>query len=119
MNSAAITDHGVVQAFPEAFSAAKKAGIKLIPGCEGYLIEDFPEIVQKADGRRLDETKFVVVDVETTGLSTAEDKITEIGAVRIENGEEVDSFSMLIDPERVIPEKVTELTGITAAMLRG
>ena len=115
----AITDHGVVQAFPEAFSAAKKAGIKLIPGCEGYLIEDFPEIVQKADGRRLDETKFVVVDVETTGLSTAEDKITEIGAVRIENGEEVDSFSMLIDPERVIPEKVTELTGITAAMLRG
>ena len=115
----AITDHGVVQAFPEAFSAAKKAGIKLIPGCEGYLIEDYPEIVSRADGRAMDGVRFVVVDVETTGLNTSSDKITEIGAVRIENGVEVAEFSKLIDPEIPIPEKVTELTGISAAMLRG
>lgn len=115
----AITDHGVVQAFPEAFSAAKKAGIKLIPGCEGYLIDDCPEIVQRADDRRMDDTRFVVLDVETTGLNTSVDKITEIGAVRIENGVEVAEYSMLIDPERAIPDKVTELTGINAAMLRG
>jgi len=115
----AITDHGVVQAYPEAFGAAKKAGIKLIPGCEGYLIEDAPEIVLKADGREIAGTKFVVLDVETTGLNKGSDKITEIGAVRIENGVEVDEFAQLIDPECAIPEKVTELTGINSAMLRG
>ncbi|MBQ6645455.1 MAG: PHP domain-containing protein, partial [Clostridia bacterium] len=115
----AITDHGVVQAFPEAFGAAKKAGIKLIPGCEAYLIEDSPEIVARADDRLLTETSFVVLDVETTGLNTHADRITEIGAVRIENGKEVARFSQLIDPEIPVPEKVTELTGITNAMLRG
>jgi DNA polymerase-3 subunit alpha (Gram-positive type) len=63
----AITDHGVVQAFPEAFSAAKKAGIKLIPGCEGYLIDDKPSLVKNADARKLADATFVVFDVETTG----------------------------------------------------
>ena len=115
----AITDHGVVQAFPEAFGAAKKAGIKLIPGCEAYLIEDGPEVVSQADDRPMKGCSFVVLDVETTGLNTKLDKITEIGAVRIENGKEVAEFSMLIDPELPIPEKVTELTGINNAMLRG
>ena len=115
----AVTDHGVVQAFPEAFSAAKKAGIKLIPGCEAYLIEDCPEIVAKADSRPLDGCTYVVLDVETTGLNKNTDEITEIGAVRIENGREVKEFSMLIDPQIPIPEKVTELTGINSAMVRG
>ncbi len=115
----AITDHGVVQAFPEAFSAAKKAGIKLIPGCEGYLIEDYPEIVENADSRPLEGAAFVVVDVETTGLNTTTDKITEIGAVKIKNGRVEAEYSQLIDPEKALPEKVTALTGITDAMLRG
>ena len=114
----AITDHGVVQAFPEAFDAAKKAGIKLIPGCEAYLIEDSPQVVARADGRSLKDTAFVVLDVETTGLNTFTDKIIEIGAVRLEGGREVKEFSMLIDPERPVPQKVTELTGITNGMLR-
>ncbi|MBR3927870.1 MAG: PolC-type DNA polymerase III [Clostridia bacterium] len=114
----AITDHGVVQAYPEAFGAAKKAGIKLIPGCEGYLIEDCPEIVQYADDRHVKDATYVVLDVETTGLNTAKDKITEIGAVKIKNGVEVEEYSMLINPECLIPEKVTEITGINAAMLR-
>ena len=115
----AITDHGVVQAFPEAFGAAKKAGIKLIPGCEAYLVEDNPEIVTRADERAIDQTAFVVLDVETTGLNTHTDRITEIGAVRIEGFREVARFSTLVDPGIPVPEKVTELTGITNAMLRG
>ena len=115
----AITDHGVVQAFPEAFDAAKKAGIKLIPGCEAYLIEDSPQVVADADGRSLKDAAFVVLDVETTGLNTYTDSIIEIGAVRLEGGHEVKEFSMLIDPERPVPEKVTVLTGINNGMLRG
>jgi DNA polymerase-3 subunit alpha (Gram-positive type) len=115
----AITDHGVVQAFPEAFSAAKKAGIKLIPGCEGYLIDDRPELVKRADGRRLAGASFVVVDVETTGLNPRRDAIIELGAVRFEGGVEVAEFSQLINPMRPLPEKIVEITGITDAMLAG
>ncbi len=114
----AITDHGVVQAFPEAFGAAKKAGIKLIPGCEAYLIDDTVELVKGVDDRLLAGTKYVVFDVETTGLNGSTDQITELGAVRIEDGVEVAEFSQLINPMRPIPEKVTELTGITDGMVR-
>ena len=115
----AITDHGVVQAFPEAFGAAKKNGVKLIPGCEGYLIDDDASIVQNAGDIRLANAAYVVLDVETTGLNTRTDEIIEIGAVRIENGVEVAEFSELIDPGRPVPERVVEITGITSAMLRG
>lgn len=114
----AITDHGVLQAFPEAFGAAKKAGIKLIPGCEGYLIEDAASIIENA-GEQGFEGPFVVVDVETTGLNSFTDEIIEIGAVRLENGLEVGEFSTLIDPGKELPAKIVEITGITAAMLRG
>ena len=114
----AITDHGVVQAYPEAFGAAKKNGIKLIPGCEGYLIEDAASIVDGDGTRRLDGATYVVLDVETTGLNTHADEIIEIGAVRIENGVEVAEFAELINPGRPVPDKVVEITGITSAMLR-
>lgn len=115
----AITDHGVVQAFPAAYNAAKKTGVKLIPGCEAYLIEDRPSIVQDADDRLLEETAFVVLDVETTGLNPSRDRIIEIGAVRLEQGREVAEFSRMIDPGMPLPEKITELTGITDGMLKG
>ncbi len=115
----AITDHGVVQAFPEAFGAAKKAGIKLIPGCEGYLIDDAANIVEGGAGISLDDATYVVLDVETTGLNPHADQIIEIGAVRIENGVEVAEFSQLIDPGCAVPDRVVEITGITTAMLRG
>ncbi len=114
----AITDHGVVQAFPEAFGAAKKANIKLIPGCEGYLIDDDASIVENAQDQPIDGTTYVVLDVETTGLNKHADEIIEIGAVRIERGEEVAEFSELINPLRDVPEEVAKLTGITTAMLR-
>jgi len=115
----AITDHGVVQAFPEAFGAAKKNKIKLIPGCEGYLIDDDASIVENAGDIPFQGICYVVLDVETTGLNTRADEIIEIGAVRIENGVEVAEFSELIDPGRPVPERVAELTGISTAMLRG
>ena len=114
----AVTDHGVVQSFPEAFGAAKKAGIKLIPGCEGYLIEDEADIVKGASGETIDGSAYVVLDVETTGLNTHTDEIIEIGAVRFENGVEVAEFSELINPGRPLPDKIVEITGITTAMLR-
>ena len=115
----AVTDHGVVQSFPESFGAAKKAGIKLIPGCEGYLIEDEADIVKGASGEEIDSTAYVVLDVETTGLNTSTDEIIEIGAVRFENGVEVAEFSELINPGRPLPDKIVEITGITTAMLQG
>ena len=91
----AITDHGVVQAFPEAFGAAKKNNIKLIPGCEGYLIDDSAIVVENSDNRALEGISYVVLDVETTGLNKFTDMITEIGAVRIENGREAVSYTHL------------------------
>ena len=109
----------MVQAFPEAFGAVRGKDIKFIPGCEGYLIEDAPEIVAGGDGRALEDAAFVVLDFETTGLNPNMDEIIEIGAVRLEHGKEVGEFSQLIDPGRAIPEKVVELTGINSAMLAG
>lgn len=114
----AVTDHGVLQAFPEAFGAAKKNGIKLIPGCEGYLIDDSAQIVHNPDSRLIATAAFVVLDVETTGLSTATDEITELGAVRIENGVEVAQFHTLINPGKAIGQKAVEKTGITDNMVR-
>ncbi len=114
----AFTDHGVVQAFPEAYGAAKKTGVKLIPGCEGYLINDAPTIVSDPGDARFADVPIVVLDVETTGLNTSTDEIIEIGAVRIENGKEVAEFSQLINPGNPLPDKIVEITGITTAMLR-
>ncbi|NLG25969.1 MAG: PolC-type DNA polymerase III, partial [Clostridiales bacterium] len=115
----AITDHGVLQAFPEAFAAAQKQGVKLIPGCEAYLIDDMAQVVERADGRELADAAFVVLDVETTGLNPALDQIIEIGAVRFEKGVEVAEFSQLIHPQRPIPPDSTKIHHITDAMVRG
>ena len=88
----AITDHGVVQAFPEAMDAAKKHGIKVIYGVEGYLVEDELPIIKDPNDKDLSQS-FIVFDIETTGFSNTNDKITEIGAVKIENFKVVDRFS--------------------------
>ncbi|MGG7175990.1 PolC-type DNA polymerase III [Clostridium paraputrificum] len=114
----AITDHGVVQAFPEAQSTAKKSGIKVIYGVEGYLVDNGEAVVLNERGNSLDDT-FVVFDLETTGFSSKNDKIIEIGAVKIKNGEIIDNFSCFVDPKIRIPYKITELTSITDAMVRG
>lgn len=113
----AITDHGVVQAYPEALSASKKHGIKVIYGIEGYIINDGSPLVQNSNNQSIDGT-YIVFDIETTGLSFKHDKITEIGAVKIKNGEVVDRFSALVNPNTSIPAKIVELTGITDEMVK-
>ena len=120
-DAVAITDHGVLQAFPEAFdtmaSLAKKGTpVKLIPGVEGYLVDDASAIVREADEGPL-ERDYVVVDVETTGLHFQQDRLTEIAAVRIRGGELAEEFSTLVNPGMSIPEKVVKLTGITDDMV--
>lgn len=114
----AITDHGVVQSFPEAAGAAKKYGIKVIYGVEAYLVDDGVPTVLNANDMSIDG-EYVALDIETTGLSSANDRIIEIGAVKIAAGELVDRFSQLIDPEVNIPEKIVELTGIDDEMVKG
>ncbi len=119
----AITDHGVAQAFPEAMNTAKKLNkgeqkIKILYGTEAYFMDDLVESVVGNSDESLDGT-FVCFDIETTGLSARRDKITEIGAVRLRNGEVADTFSTFVDPEMPIPAKITELTGITDAMVKG
>ncbi len=113
----AITDKAVVQAYPEAFSAAKKHKIKLIPGMEGTMMDDVG-IVRHATDASLDEP-IIVLDFETTGLNPFADRIIEIGAVKLDKGQIVDSFSMLVDPEIPLPAKVIQITNIQDFMLRG
>ncbi|MCC3864873.1 PolC-type DNA polymerase III [Terrisporobacter petrolearius] len=113
----AITDHGVVQAFPEAMDAGKANNIKILYGVEGYLVEDNLPVIQKANDKDLSQT-FIVFDLETTGFSNKNDKITEIGAVKVENFKIVDRFSQLINPEKDISYKVQELTGITNDLIK-
>ncbi|QZY57467.1 PolC-type DNA polymerase III [Crassaminicella profunda] len=113
----AITDHGVVQAFPEAMDAAKKHGIKVIYGVEGYLVNDGEPIVINSNEKEIEQC-YVIFDIETTGLSSKNDKITEIGAVKIRNNEIIDRFNILVNPEMPIPPKIIELTGITDNMVK-
>ena len=112
----AITDHGVVQAFPDAMHAAGE-DIKILYGVEAYLVDDLKPMILKPNHESLDQV-FVVFDIETTGLSSREDQITEIGAVKVKNGQVVDTFSALINPERKIPFNIVELTGITDDMVK-
>ncbi|MGL5151196.1 MAG: PolC-type DNA polymerase III [Clostridium sp.] len=113
----AITDHGVVQAFPDAQSAAKKNKIKVIYGVEGYLVDNGVSMVLNENGEDLD-SDYVVFDLETTGFSSKNDKVIEIGAVKVSDGKIIDSFSVFVNPERSIPYKIIELTGITDDMVK-
>ncbi|MGT2614528.1 PolC-type DNA polymerase III [Clostridium perfringens] len=114
----AITDHGVVQAFPDAQIAAKKNNIKVIYGVEGYLADNGTPIVINGHEESFDD-EYVVFDIETTGFSSKNDKVIEIGAVKLKDGEIVDSFSTFVDPKVNIPYKITELTSITQNMVNG
>ncbi len=111
----AITDHGVLQAFPDAAAIAGDK-IKVLYGVEGYLINDEAEMIKHATDYALDDV-FVVFDIETTGFSYDKDTIIEIGAVKIKNGAVIDRFSQLINPKRPIPQKIVELTSITDEMV--
>ena len=112
----AITDHGVVQAFPDAMNAIGKSDLKVIYGVEAYLIDDLGSVVTMPRGQSLDDT-FVVFDIETTGLSKETESITEIGAVKVVDGKIIDRFSTFVNPERPIPAEIIKLTGITNEMV--
>ncbi len=112
----AITDHGVVQAFPEAAAAAKDTGIKVIYGMEAYYVDDSVTAFNGSSDMPFNGT-FVVFDVETTGLRTGVDRLTEIGAVKYVDGAERGRFQTFVNPERPIPQKIIELTGIDNRMV--
>ena len=114
----AITDHGGVQAFPVAnHEVSKDEDFKIIYGVEGYFVDDTGDLVVGDRGQSLSGTEYVVFDIETTGLSAGFDKIIEIGAVKLKDGEIIGRFSEFINPEMPIPYKITELTSINDAMV--
>ncbi len=118
----AITDHGVAQAFPEAFGTLgklRKKGVdlKILYGTEGYFVNDMPIGIDSIP-RTYEEDIFVVFDIETTGLSPETETITEIGGVKLMGGEIVNTFSRLVNPNRPIPTQITQITGITDEMVK-
>lgn len=114
----AITDHGVVQSFPDAMKASGfNEKIKVLYGVEGYLVDDGKKIVYGAGEENLD-SPFVVFDIETTGLNNKTNNITEIGAVKVVNGEIVDKWSTFVNPCEPIPQNIVDLTGITDNMVK-
>ena len=123
----AITDHGVAQSFPDAMKAASKAkvagtdeNIKILYGCEGYYVNDVDDrIVVHGSQEMSFDDEYVAFDLETTGLSSRNDHIIEIGAVILKRGVEIDRFQTFVDPEMPLSPKIIELTGITPDMLVG
>ena len=117
--SIAITDHGVVQAFPDAHKFLEKTGadLKVIYGVEAYFVPDKDPSVVNSKGQDID-TEYCVFDLETTGISHITEKITEIGIMKIKNGKVIDTFESFVNPEKPIPEKVVEVTHITDDMVK-
>lgn len=115
----AITDHGVVQAFPEAYNIADDLDLKLVYGLEAYLVDDGEPIVINEANIELKEAEYVVFDLETTGFNPHHNEIIEIGAAKVKDGRIVDRFGTLVDPETNIPERIVELTGIDNSMVAG
>ena len=117
----AITDHGVVQGFTEAFHALPKVkesnpDFKIIYGLEGYLVDDMIDIVINPKEATLNDD-FVVFDIETTGFSPEKNNIIEIGAVKVSKGKIVDRYSVFVNPKEPIPYRITQLTGISDEMV--
>lgn len=113
----AVTDHGVVQSFPEVYAAAKANNIKPIYGMEAYIFDDLYPVMLNPPDVDFKDAVFVAVDIETTGLSFDSDEIIEIGAVKIHNGEIVDEYNSLIKPSKPLSAEIINLTGITNEML--
>ena len=120
MKSIAITDHGVVQSFPDAHKMLgyDNKDIKVIYGVEAYLVPDKDPIVTRSKGQTLNDTTYCVFDLETTGISFRTEKITEIGIMKVRNGEVIDSFETFVNPEKPIPMRVQEITHITDEMVK-
>ena len=119
MKSIAITDHGVVQAFPEAHKMLgyDNPDMKIIYGVEAYLAPDKTPVVTNPKVQSIDTT-YCVLDLETTGFSATTEKITEIGIMKLKDGEVIDQFSCFVNPEKHIPQRVSEVTNITDDMVK-
>lgn len=113
----AFTDHGTVQSFPEVYEASKNMGVKPIYGLEAYVFDDENPIMVNPPSIKFSDATFVVVDIETTGLSFANDEIIEIGAVKLVDGNIIDTFNSLVKPTKFLPANITSLTGITNKMV--
>ena len=113
----AITDHAVVQGYPDAQEAGKKTGIKMLYGVEFYMVDDQLNHIKNPAPIELNRAKYVVLDLETTGLNCFYDRIIEFGAVKVENGIVTEEIDILINPERPLPKKIVEITNITDKML--
>ena len=113
----AITDHAVVQGYPDAQAAGKKAGIKMLYGVEFYMVDDKLKYIKNPANIPLNHAKYVVLDLETTGLNCYYDRIIEFGAVRVENGIVTETIDLLINPQIPLPKKIVEITSITDKML--
>ena len=114
----AITDHAVVQGYPDAQKEAKKAGIKMLYGSELYMVDRKLEYIKNPSNIPLNQAKFVVLDLETTGLSCVYNRIIEFGAVCVEHGIVTKSIDILINPEIPLSKKTTDITSITDDMLK-
>ena len=114
----AITDHAVVQGFPDAQAAAKATGMKVLYGCEFYMVEDSLNAIKNPCMTPLGRAKYVVLDLETTGLSCRYNRVIEFGAVKVENGIETGRLDILINPGCKIPRKIAALTHITDEMVK-
>lgn len=119
MPAIAITDHGCLQAFPIAnHCVSKDEPFKIIYGVEAYFVDDLKEMIINSKNQSLRES-YVVFDLETTGFSAHQNRIIEIGAVKVVNGEVVDQFSEFVNPEVPIPYEIENLTGINDSMVMG
>ncbi|ASF39498.1 PolC-type DNA polymerase III [Halobacillus halophilus] len=114
----AITDHAVVQAYPDAHAAGEKNGIKVIYGLEANLVDDGVPIAYEEQDRDLESDVYVVFDVETTGLSAVYDKIIELAAVKVRGGEIIDRFESFANPHQALSQTTVDLTGITDDMVK-
>lgn len=115
----ALSDHAVLQGYPDAHFAAQKHGIKMIYGLEAYLVDDGVPVAYHPAELNLQEATYVVFDVETTGLSAIYDKIIELAAVKMVDGQIIEEFQEFIDPGHALSETTINLTGITDDMVRG
>lgn len=124
--SLAITDHGVVQGFTEAWHALQKLegkfsfkepfDFKMIYGVEAYLVDDLKKVVTNSAGQSLNSS-YVIFDLETTGFSPELNNIIEIGAVKVKDGKIIDRFSAFVNPKEPIPFRIEQLTGINDGMV--
>ncbi|WP_106766030.1 PolC-type DNA polymerase III [Paenibacillus faecalis] len=114
----AVSDHGGIQSYPDADKHSKKNGIKMIYGVEANVVNDAVNVVERAKPIELNNATYIVFDIETTGLSITRNKITELAAVKMHEGQEIDRYATFVNPHEKIPYHIQQLTNITDEMVK-